>query len=153
MTSTISLSYDLYMYSNARSPSIGAIPLSMGLACGELVLTVAVLSILLTAPFGALGIDAFLEITESCIDWTYEMTNNVKLDGDIVTFDVSLDYFESCTVEAKIGKVFLDELTVEVKIQENGRVHNKSLTYKYINPGKKPHVSLPEDIDDYCYYL
>lgn len=38
--------------------SIGAIPLSMGLACGELVLTVAVLSILLTAPFGALGIDA-----------------------------------------------------------------------------------------------
>ena len=38
--------------------SIGAIPLSMGLACGELVLTVAVLSILFTAPFGALGIDA-----------------------------------------------------------------------------------------------
>lgn len=38
--------------------SIGAIPLSMGLSCGELVLTVAVLSILLTAPFGALGIDA-----------------------------------------------------------------------------------------------
>jgi NhaP-type Na+/H+ or K+/H+ antiporter len=38
--------------------SIGSIPLSMGLACGELVLTVAVLSILLTAPFGALGIDA-----------------------------------------------------------------------------------------------
>ena len=37
--------------------SIGAIPLSMGLACGELVLTVAVLSILFTAPFGALGID------------------------------------------------------------------------------------------------
>lgn len=37
--------------------SIGAIPLSMGLSCGELVLTVAVLSILLTAPFGALGID------------------------------------------------------------------------------------------------
>ena len=30
--------------------SIGAIPLSMGLACGELVLTVAVLSILFTAP-------------------------------------------------------------------------------------------------------
>ena len=37
--------------------AIGAIPLSMGLACGQDVLTVAVLSILITAPFGAIGID------------------------------------------------------------------------------------------------
>lgn len=37
--------------------AIGAIPLSMGLACGQDVLTIAVLSILITAPFGAIGID------------------------------------------------------------------------------------------------
>ena len=37
--------------------AIGAIPLSMGLACGQQVLTVAVLSILITAPFGAVSID------------------------------------------------------------------------------------------------
>lgn len=37
--------------------AIGAIPLSMGLACGQQVLTVSVLSILITAPFGAIGID------------------------------------------------------------------------------------------------
>ncbi len=37
--------------------AIGSIPLTMGLACGELVLSVAVLSILITAPFGAKGID------------------------------------------------------------------------------------------------
>ncbi|HKL78870.1 MAG TPA: cation:proton antiporter [Mobilitalea sp.] len=37
--------------------AIGAIPLSMGLACGQQVLTVAVLSILITAPFGAICID------------------------------------------------------------------------------------------------
>ncbi|MGN0131235.1 MAG: cation:proton antiporter [Lachnospiraceae bacterium] len=37
--------------------AIGAVPLSMGLACGEQVLTVAVVSILLTAPFGAICID------------------------------------------------------------------------------------------------
>ncbi|MBH1942320.1 cation:proton antiporter [Mobilitalea sibirica] len=37
--------------------AIGAIPLSMGLACGQKVVTVAVLSIVLTAPLGALGID------------------------------------------------------------------------------------------------
>ena len=37
--------------------AIGTIPLSMGLACGELVLTVAVISILITAPFGAICID------------------------------------------------------------------------------------------------
>lgn len=37
--------------------AIGAIPLSMGLACGQTVLTVAVLSILITAPFGAICID------------------------------------------------------------------------------------------------
>lgn len=37
--------------------AIGGIPLAMGLPCGPLVLTVAVLSILITAPLGALGID------------------------------------------------------------------------------------------------
>ena len=37
--------------------AIGAIPLTMGLSCGQLVLTVAVLSILITAPFGAICID------------------------------------------------------------------------------------------------
>ncbi len=37
--------------------AIGAIPLSMGLACGQQVLTVAVLSILITAPFGSICID------------------------------------------------------------------------------------------------
>ena len=37
--------------------AIGGIPLSMGLACGNLALTVAVLAILITAPFGALCVD------------------------------------------------------------------------------------------------
>lgn len=37
--------------------AIGTIPLAMGLSCGNMVLTVAVVSILVTAPFGAIGID------------------------------------------------------------------------------------------------
>lgn len=37
--------------------AIGGIPLTMGFACGDTVLTVAVLAIVLTAPFGAFAID------------------------------------------------------------------------------------------------
>lgn len=37
--------------------AIGGIPLTMGLNCGNIVLTVAVLSILITAPFGAICVD------------------------------------------------------------------------------------------------
>ncbi len=37
--------------------AISAIPLTMGLSCGNIVLTVAILSILITAPFGAICID------------------------------------------------------------------------------------------------
>ena len=37
--------------------AIGSLPLSMGLACGNIVLTVAVLAILITAPLGALAVD------------------------------------------------------------------------------------------------
>ena len=37
--------------------AIGSVPLSMGLACGQIVLSVAVLAILITAPLGAIGID------------------------------------------------------------------------------------------------
>lgn len=37
--------------------AIGSVPLAMGLPCGQLVLTVAVLAILVTAPLGAFGVD------------------------------------------------------------------------------------------------
>lgn len=37
--------------------AIGSIPLSLGLPCGNIVLTMAVLSILITAPLGAFGMD------------------------------------------------------------------------------------------------
>ncbi|OQB13909.1 MAG: potassium/proton antiporter [Firmicutes bacterium ADurb.Bin193] len=37
--------------------AIGGLPLAMGLSCGPIVLTVAVVSILITAPLGALGVD------------------------------------------------------------------------------------------------
>ena len=37
--------------------AIGSIPLSLGLSCGNMVLSIAVLSIVLTAPLGALGMD------------------------------------------------------------------------------------------------
>lgn len=37
--------------------AIGGVPLAMGLGCGEIVLTVAVIAILITATFGAFGID------------------------------------------------------------------------------------------------
>ncbi|MDO4731446.1 MAG: cation:proton antiporter [Clostridia bacterium] len=39
--------------------AIGTIPLAMGLECGSIVLTVSVVSILLTAPFGAICVDKF----------------------------------------------------------------------------------------------
>lgn len=37
--------------------AIGSIPLSLGLACGDLVLSLAVLAIVITAPLGAFGMD------------------------------------------------------------------------------------------------
>lgn len=38
--------------------AIGGVPLSLGLPCGNIILSVAVLSILITAPLGAIGMDA-----------------------------------------------------------------------------------------------
>ena len=46
-----------YMPKATVQAAIGGIPLAMGLACGESVLAVSVLAILLTAPLGALAID------------------------------------------------------------------------------------------------
>ena len=37
--------------------AIGSVPLALGLPCGKIVLSVAVLSILITAPLGAIGMD------------------------------------------------------------------------------------------------
>ena len=37
--------------------ALGTVPLAMGLSCGEIVLTVAVISILITAPLGAICVD------------------------------------------------------------------------------------------------
>lgn len=50
--------------------AIGSVPLALGLPCGNMVLSVAVLSIILTAPLGALGMDVtyrrFLKKEEKC---------------------------------------------------------------------------------------
>lgn len=46
-----------YMPKATVQAAIGGVPLAMGLACGNIVLTVAVLSILITAPLGAFAID------------------------------------------------------------------------------------------------
>lgn len=47
-----------YMPKATVQAAIGGLPLTMGLACGEIVLTVAVLAILITAPLGAALVDA-----------------------------------------------------------------------------------------------
>ena len=46
-----------YMPKATVQAAIGGVPLSMGLACGNIVLTVAVLAILITAPLGAFLVD------------------------------------------------------------------------------------------------
>lgn len=47
--------------------AIGGIPLTMGLACGQEVLTVAVLAILITAPFGAICVDcSYKKLLDKC---------------------------------------------------------------------------------------
>lgn len=46
-----------YMPKATVQAAIGSLPLTMGLSCGQIVLTVAVLSILITAPLGAFAID------------------------------------------------------------------------------------------------
>lgn len=48
--------------------AIGSAPLAMGLPCGQIVLSVAVLAILITAPLGAIGIDRTYQtlLVKSC---------------------------------------------------------------------------------------
>ena len=41
--------------------AIGSVPLSLGLPCGKIILSVAVMAILITAPLGAIGIDKSFE--------------------------------------------------------------------------------------------
>ncbi|MEG0692408.1 MAG: cation:proton antiporter [Oscillospiraceae bacterium] len=48
-----------YMPKATVQAAIGGIPLSMGLACGNIVLTVSLVAILITAPIGAFLIDMF----------------------------------------------------------------------------------------------
>lgn len=45
--------------------AIGGMPLALGLSCGQIVLTVAVLAILITAPFGAICMD---HMYEKCLE-------------------------------------------------------------------------------------
>ena len=46
---------------------IGAVPLAMGLNCGQIVLTIAVMSIIITAPFGAIAIDnLYAKLLRNC---------------------------------------------------------------------------------------
>jgi len=65
-----------YMPKATVQAAIGSIPLAMGLSCGKIVLTVAVLAILITAPLGAFGVDMTFKklLTQN----TEEPENSVK---------------------------------------------------------------------------
>lgn len=45
--------------------AIGSVPLAAGLSCGNIILSVAVMAILITAPLGAIGIDY---LSSKCLD-------------------------------------------------------------------------------------
>ena len=46
-----------YLPKSTVQAAIGSVPMAMGLSCGQIVLSVAVLAILITAPLGAIGMD------------------------------------------------------------------------------------------------
>ena len=46
-----------YMPKATVQAAIGSVPLALGLPCGQIVLSVAVVAILITAPLGAMGMD------------------------------------------------------------------------------------------------
>ena len=50
-----------YLPKATVQPAIGSVPMAMGLPCGQIVLSVAVMAILITAPLGALGMDSTFE--------------------------------------------------------------------------------------------
>ncbi len=58
--------------------AIGSVPLSMGLSCGSIVLSVAVLGILITAPLGALGIDLSCKKLLKSITELSDGTNDIQ---------------------------------------------------------------------------
>ena len=58
--------------------AIGSVPLSMGLPCGSIVLSVAVLGILITAPLGALGIDLSCKKLLKSIAELSDGTNDIQ---------------------------------------------------------------------------
>lgn len=61
--------------------AIGSLPLAMGLSCGNLVLTAAVLAILITAPLGAFAID--LSYNKLLVK-TIDRTDNKHIPSDVV---------------------------------------------------------------------
>ena len=99
----------------------------------------------------ASNINEFLEIYESKFNWTYEMASDIKMKGNVISFSVALGGFNTCDVKTTVGKNFIEEMTIEVSVTENEQTIVKSLTYKYVNPGKKPAISLPENINEYKY--
>ena len=50
-----------YLQKATVQAAIGSVPMAMGLPCGQIILSVAVMAILITAPLGALGMDASFE--------------------------------------------------------------------------------------------
>lgn len=98
----------------------------------------------------AVSINKFLEISESYIEITYEKVENCLLKNNMVTFEWVLNDSNCYSVKAKLGKIFIEEIVVEVKKTEE-KVSFTSITYTYENPGKKPEISLPADLQEYHY--
>ena len=57
--------------------AMGGLPLAMGVASGELILAISVLSILITAPIGAVAIRI---LSKTCLNHDTENPDNIEIE-------------------------------------------------------------------------
>lgn len=97
----------------------------------------------------AQGINTFLGISDHQQGWEYSSVSDVEMNKGIITFSIVAEDCESCSVSARVGKVYIEQITVEILRQ--GRETPEIIEYVYKDPGQKPSVTLPGDLNDYHY--
>lgn len=96
----------------------------------------------------AQGINKFLDITTNHRTWEQSSVRDIQMSGNNVTFSFEVETGKICKVSARMDGQYIERISIEFN-SDGGKTG--IIEYLYKEPGHKPNIELPSNIDDYHY--
>lgn len=97
----------------------------------------------------AISLNDFLDVTQTDFVPDDSRTSNIEGLKDGVAFDYASADYDRLRITAYFEGVFIKSIGAEATYTDGGQSVEASVWYEYENPGQRPEINMPENLDEY----